>query len=363
MWKVAIVNRHGKRKSEDDLETKTFMKKHKEQSEEKDTMKGVDDGLLLETKSDQDNLISVKAFQEKNGEYLHDCKIVLEVAKKGATYLLPKSDYNLRKESLPFEQNEKPPNVVEEVLFVANLSPQTKTSHMASMWVMALFNLLLLTMQRRRWKRRMIILLLNHMIILHVAKKTPYPPRPKYNLAEKLCYEDYFRLESHLIEEDETVEGLDQSPDFVEAIAIRKRTLFIINIPSKSKISDMYEDYLLIEEEEDEAVKGLEETLDCVKEVDARKKTFFVANLSPRTKISDIIEYFEVAGEVVCVSLIVNHKGKHVGCGFVEFASAKEANKALELRYGEPYPKFFLDVVKAAPYPLLPKYNLAEKLW
>ena len=39
------------------------------------------------------------------------------------------------------------------------------------------------------------------------------------------------------------------------------------------------------------------------------------------------INFFSDIGEVVSVRLIVDHSGKHVGCGFVEFASANEAKK------------------------------------
>ncbi|KAL1204150.1 hypothetical protein V5N11_026647 [Cardamine amara subsp. amara] len=66
---AAKVNLLGKRNLEDDLETKPILKKHKENSEEKKTTKEVADTLqqmeLLETKSDQDNLISVKGATER----------------------------------------------------------------------------------------------------------------------------------------------------------------------------------------------------------------------------------------------------------------------------------------------------------
>lgn len=39
------------------------------------------------------------------------------------------------------------------------------------------------------------------------------------------------------------------------------------------------------------------------------------------------IAFFGDVGEVVGVRLIVDECGRHVGCGFVEFASAKEAKK------------------------------------
>jgi polyadenylate-binding protein len=138
----------------------------------------------------------------------------------------------------------------------------------------------------------------------------------RYCIHHKVWYEDYLRRESLLIEENETEEGLDDTPALVEEFAVRKKTLF-------------------------------------------------VANLSPRTKISHIIKFFKDVAEVVRVRLIVNHRGEHVGCGFVEFASVNEAQKALQKMNGENLRsrEIFLDVVELAPYPLRPKYNHAEKLW
>jgi polyadenylate-binding protein len=118
----------------------------------------------------------------------------------------------------------------------------------------------------------------DHKIFLGVAKTAPYPPRIKYNLAEKLWYEDYLLRDSLLIEEDETVEGLDETPSCVEAVALREKVLIIAHVPR-------------------------------------------------RTKISHIIDFFKDAGQVVNVRLIVDQKGKPFGRGFVEFTSADEAKK------------------------------------
>jgi polyadenylate-binding protein len=144
----------------------------------------------------------------------------------------------------------------------------------------------------------------NNKIFLDVAnKKATYLP-PKYCIDHKVWDKDYRRLESHPIEEDE------RPPNSVEEV-------------------------------------------------------LFVANLSPQTKISDIFDFFNCVGEVVSIRLMVNHEGKHVGYGFVEFASADETKKALENKNGEYLHdhKIFIDVAKTAPYPPGPKYNLVEKLW
>ncbi|RAL48152.1 hypothetical protein DM860_005576 [Cuscuta australis] len=61
--------------------------------------------------------------------------------------------------------------------------------------------------------------------------------------------------------------------------------------------------------------------------------------------------FFKDVGEVYSVRLIVNHEGKHVGCGFVDFTSANSAKKALEKKNGEYLHahKIFLDEAKTAP--------------
>ncbi|EFH44839.1 RNA binding protein [Arabidopsis lyrata subsp. lyrata] len=521
----------GKRKPEYDLETKQpFLKKHKKIS--KETTKGLADSLqqndLLETNSDQANLISVKeaavrkktlfvanlnyetkipniidffkkvgrvvrvrlivnlkgklvgcgfvefasskeakkALRKKNGEYLLDNKIFLDVANKKATYLPPKycidhkvwyKDYR-RGDCLPIEEDETPPEFDEKVLFVSNLSPQTKISDIFDFfnYVGEVVSVRLIVnhegkhvgygfvefasanLTKKALENKNGEYLHNHKIFLDVAKTAPYPPRPKYNLAEKFCYEDYLRRESLPIEEEQT------PPDFVEAVGVSTKTLFVAHLSRKTEISHIinffndvgevvhvrlilnhngkhlgcgfvefgsaneakkayekkngenlndckiflevakiapypppkycidhkvwYEDYLRRESlliEENEAVEGLDEPPVFVEEVAVQKKTLFIANLSHKTKISHIIKFFKDVGEVFRVRLIVNHRGEHVGCGFVEFASANEAKKALQKKNGENLrsQKIFLDVAELAPYPLRPKYNLAEKLW
>jgi polyadenylate-binding protein len=73
--------------------------------------------------------------------------------------------------------------------------------------------------------------------------------------------------------------------------------------------------------------KSDQANLISVKEAAVREKTLFVANLPYETKIPNIIDFFKKVGEVVRVQLIVNLKGKLVGCGFVEFASVNEAEE------------------------------------
>ncbi|XP_010475048.1 PREDICTED: polyadenylate-binding protein 4 [Camelina sativa] len=406
-----------------------------------------------------------KALEKKNGEYLQDNKIVLDVADKGATYLPPKYcidhkvwyEEDLRRESLPIEEEDETPNFVEELLFVANLSPQTKVSDISDFfnYVGGVVSVRLIVNHegkhvgygfvefasakeaKKALEKKNGEYLHDRKIFLNVSKTAPYPPRPKYNLAEKLCYEDYLRRGSFLVEEDGAVDRL------VQAVALRKNTLFVAHLSRKTEISHIidlfkdvgkvvhvrlivnhngkhmgcgfvefasaneakealekkngeylhkckifleaaeialyrppkycidhkvwYEDYLRRESLliEDEAVEGLDETPAFVEEVAVNKKTLFVANLSHETKISHIIDFFKDIGEVCRARLIVNHTGEHVGCGFVEFASADKAKKALQKKNGETlcHHKIYLDVAELAPYPLRPKYNLAERLW
>ncbi|XP_019099691.1 PREDICTED: polyadenylate-binding protein RBP47C-like [Camelina sativa] len=236
-------------------------------------------------------------------------------------------DYLLR-ESFPIEEEETPPDFV-ETLFLANLSPQTKISHIISFFedveVEVVSVRLIVNPEgkhvgygfvefayayeaKKALKKKNGRYLHDRKISLHLAKIAPYSPRPKYNLVEKLWYEDYLRQESLLIEEDEAVEGLDETPNFVEEVAVRKRTLFI-------------------------------------------------SNLSLKTKIPDIINFFGDVGEVLSVRLIVNSWGKRVGCGFVEFASANKAKEALQKKNGGKLQRHYisLDVAEIAPYPLRPK--------
>ncbi|KAG7564944.1 RNA recognition motif domain [Arabidopsis suecica] len=232
-----------------------------------------------------------KALENKNGEYLHDHKIFLDVAKT-APYI----------------------NFFKDVATVVHV--RLGVNHKGKQYGYGFVEFASANEAKKALEKDGEYLL-NRKIYLDVAKADPpsSSPQPKYYIDHKVWYEDYLRQEGLLIEEDEAVEGLDETHNFVEEVAVRKKTLFI-------------------------------------------------ANLSFQTKIPDIISFFKDVGEVFSVRLIVNHRGEHVGCGFVEFASANEAKKALE-KNGRTlhFQYIFLSVAEIAPYPLRPKYNLAEKLW
>ncbi|CAH8277680.1 unnamed protein product [Arabidopsis lyrata] len=369
-----------------------------------------------------------KALEKKNGEYLLHRKIILNVAKIASSLPLPKHciDHKVWYEDcLRRGEDETPPDFAEEVLFVANLSPQTK--------ILDIFD----------FCKDVGEVVSVRLIANHEGKHVgcAFVEFLSANEANKVLEKkngEY--LHNHKIF---LMKGHGETPDFAEAVATRKtKTLFVAHLAPQTIISDIinffkdvgqvvhvrlivnhngkhvgwgfvefasndeaekalekkngeylqdgkifleaakiapfpppkwcidhkvwYEDYLRQESlqiDEDGAVEGLAETPYFVEE--ARKKTLFVANLPPQTNIPKIMYFFKDVGEVVRVRLIVDHRGKHVGCGYFEFASANEAEKALEQKNGKSlrYHHIFLDVAEIAPYPLQPKYNLVEKLW
>ncbi|ESQ28559.1 hypothetical protein EUTSA_v10018369mg [Eutrema salsugineum] len=507
---MAKANPSRKRKPEDDLETKPVLREHRETSEEKVTTKGFADTVqqikgrveLLESKSDQANLISVKetveglgektaarkktlfvdhlhpqtkisdiidffndvgqvirvrltvdgmdeklgcgfvefassneakrALQERNGEYLHDCKILLvDAANRGAAYPPPKfcidhmvwnQDY-LQRESipiLPIKEDETPPDFVEDVLFIANLSPQTNKMVQITRFFKDVGEVVSVRLAVDRMGK--------HLGYGFVEFASAY--EAKMALEEKNG--EYLHDHPILL-----MKGVDQIPDSVEAAAIRNKTVFVANFtPIKKNISDIigffkdvgevvhvrliltrrgrqngfafvefasaneakkalekngeclddrnivvrvvetpypqikycldhnveafarYEDNL--RQAEDAGVKGLDEPSDFVEDVAVLKKTLFVANLSENFKPKYIKRFFKSAGEVVRIRLIVDQWGERVGYAFVEFASANEAKKALKEKNRG---MIFLFEADIAPYPFRLKYDLAEKLW
>lgn len=60
-------------------------------------------------------------------------------------------------------------------------------------------------------------------------------------------------------------------------------------------------------------------------------KTLFVGNLSYSVEKTDVENFFKDAGEVVDIRFSFDHEGAFKGYGHVEFASAEDAQKALEL--------------------------------
>ncbi|XP_019093366.1 PREDICTED: LOW QUALITY PROTEIN: polyadenylate-binding protein, cytoplasmic and nuclear-like [Camelina sativa] len=256
------------------------------------------------------------ALELKNGEYLHDHKI-----------LLMKGHYQT-------------PAFVEEAaitktLFISNLSKTIKISDIINFFkvVGEVAHVRLIAnsqgQEPRPWgfvefasatevEKALVKngeYLHGRKMCLEAAKTVPLSP-PKFCLDHKVWYEDYLRQESLLMGEDEAVKGLYETPNFLEEVAARKNTLFLANLPYDCQI------------------------------------------------IPTIISYFRHVGEIVHVRIMVDNMGEHLGCGYVEFASSNEAEKALlQKKKYLGYMNIFVDVAEIAPpYPVGPKYNLAKKL-
>ncbi|KAJ4879428.1 RNA-binding (RRM/RBD/RNP motifs) family protein [Raphanus sativus] len=75
--------------------------------------------------------------------------------------------------------------------------------------------------------------------------------------------------------------------------------------------------------------------------------------------ISDVIDLFKNVGQVVRVRIMLTfEEGNHAGWAFVEFASADEADKALEEKSGE-----CEVILKKGDAYLPPKYCIDHKVW
>ncbi|XP_013614339.1 PREDICTED: probable RNA-binding protein 19 isoform X2 [Brassica oleracea var. oleracea] len=248
-----------------------------------------------------------KALEKKKNEYLHKRNIFLDVAHKGALHLPPKycidhkvwyqEDY-LQQESLRIQED---PKFAEEatILFVANLSPQTTN-------------------------------------LLHII-----------NFLE----DDGDVVSVRLIVSHE---GKHVGCGFVEFASANQAKKAL-----EKKNGEYLHDYKIL------LMKRRDETPNFVEEVaTVRSKTISVTHFSGQTKISDIINFFKDVGQVVHVRLIVNPKIKHVRLGFVEFASANEAERALEKNGEYLFDRdIYLDFVEEAAYTILSRHCVDHKVW
>ncbi|XP_010495317.1 PREDICTED: polyadenylate-binding protein 2-like [Camelina sativa] len=485
----------GKRNLEDDLENKPIVKRHKDETTAeanlisvKEAVEGLDDGIpipipeavavtnktlfvcrlprrtkvsdIISFFSDVGDVVHVRlmvghrykhcgyafvelasanqvkmALENKYGEYLHGHKILLYMADfKSDSYVLPKycKEYDARFENYIRRERHVGFHYNEKVVVVANLSPYTNISDIKRLFKgMRVVSVRLIVNNQGKHLGYAFV----EFASAHFAKKAL---RKKKNDDNYLHGHKIFLMREH-----------DETPAYVEAVAVQKKTIFVSHVSPQTEISHIinffkdvgevvhvrlisdkkgrhvgfgfvefssdneaekalekkngeylhdrkivldvfeapnhlpkykycidynvwYEDYLrrqesLPLEEENEAVKGvLDETPDLVEPFAVTKKTLFVSGLSCHTTLSHIVTFFEDVGEVVRVRLIVDHRGNHVGCGFIEFASAEEAEEALEKKNGEVLRYFEISLQLAeiaAPYPLPPKYDLVEKLW
>lgn len=76
----------------------------------------------------------------------------------------------------------------------------------------------------------------------------------------------------------------------------------------------------------------------------------FVGNLSYRTLESDLQDYFSQAGVVTSCNLMLDkYTGKSRGFAFVEYSTAEEANRAVEMFHGKEFQGRALTVNIARP--------------
>ena len=76
----------------------------------------------------------------------------------------------------------------------------------------------------------------------------------------------------------------------------------------------------------------------------------FVGNLAYQTMENDLQEYFSQAGVVTSVNLMLDKfTGKSRGFAFVEYGTAEEANKAVEMLQGKEFQGRTLTVNIARP--------------
>ena len=76
----------------------------------------------------------------------------------------------------------------------------------------------------------------------------------------------------------------------------------------------------------------------------------FVGNLSYQTMENDLREYFSQAGVVTTVNLMLDKvTGKSRGFAFIEYATAEEANKAVEQFHNQDFQGRALTVNIARP--------------
>ncbi|RID74897.1 hypothetical protein BRARA_B01973 [Brassica rapa] len=376
------ANLLGKRKPEDGFGTELVLKKHKEKFEEKETE------ARVELLSDEANSVQFSLLENEAN------LISVEGLDEG-----PEEAAELKK-----------------TLFVAHLPPQTKIRDIIRFFndVGQVVRVLLqathkgkcvgegfvefasANQAKKALEKKKNEYLHKRKIFLDVAHKGALCLPPKYCIDHKVWYqEDYLQQESLRIQEN---------PKFSEEATV----LFIANLsPQTTKIlhiinfledvGDVVSVRLIVNHEgkhvgygfvefasANQAKKALEnkngeylhdhkiflmkrrdETPNFSEAVaTVRNKTICITHFSGQTKISDIINFFKDVGQVVHVRLIVNPKIKHVRLGFVEFASANEAEKALEKNGEYLYDRdIFLDFVEEATYTILSRHCVDHKVW
>ncbi|CAH8352075.1 unnamed protein product [Eruca vesicaria subsp. sativa] len=245
------------------------------------------------------------ALKIKNGEYLHDHEILLMK----------------RPEETPHVAAETVSTVRDKTLFYCNISKQTKISDIINFFkdVGEVVHVRLMVGQmvgvlgsgyvefasateaEKVMEKKNGEYLNKRQVYLAFAKEASPRSQAKY--------EDYLQRESLLLQEDAAVQEHDETPDFVEEVSSRTKTVF----------------------------------------ADLSKKKNLVGN------IPKVISFFEDGGEVASVRVIVDRWGINRGCCCVEFATGTEAREVMQIKK-QGY-KIYVKRPEIAPYPFRPKYE------
>ncbi|KAJ4917742.1 RNA-binding (RRM/RBD/RNP motifs) family protein [Raphanus sativus] len=412
------ANLLGKRKPEDGFGTDPVLKKHKEKSEEKEIEARVEQLLsdekattTLETRKGsfavESNLISVQGLDETPAETV-ETEPIQEPKKTLFVSHLPA--YTKISDVLCFFQNVG--QVVRVRLVVDNRGVFTGD---------AFVEFASTDQANKALKEKKCDKFQNwRNIVLGVADKgegAPFFP-PKYCIDHKVWYleeeEDYLQQEG---EEEEDVDYLQQESlpieeeeeeDETPPNAEEDSVLFMANLsPQTTKISQIIKFFkyiggvvsvrLIVNQQRKHVGYAFVEFVDAkranlalknkngeylhdheiflMKRVEedtphsaetattVRDKTLFVDHLSTKTRISNIINFFKDVGEVVHVRLMVDKSTALMRSGYVEFASAAEAEKAMEEKNGKYLNRRKLYLAFVKEHSRIFKYCIDHKVW
>ncbi|KAG5409893.1 hypothetical protein IGI04_006212 [Brassica rapa subsp. trilocularis] len=315
------ANLLGKRKPEDGFGTELVLKKHKEKFEEKETE------ARVELLSDEANSVTVETEPILKG-----------IREEKETAIGFSDEIKGRVELLENEANLISVEGLDEGPEEAAALEKKKNEYLH--------------------KRK---------IFLDVAHKGALCLPPKYCIDHKVWYqEDYLQQESLRIQENPNINFLEDVGDVVSVRLIVNHEgkhvgYGFVEFASANQAKKIKHVRLGFVEfaSANEAEKALEKNGEYLYDRD-----IFLDFVEEATyTILSSINIFKRVGEVVRVRLIVDHRGESLGCGFVEFASAEEAKKAVQEKSGC---AIYVKVAEKAPYLFRPKCNLAdlaEKLW
>ncbi|CAH2066823.1 unnamed protein product, partial [Thlaspi arvense] len=376
-----------KRTLEDDLETKPVLKKPKEISEEKETAKEQTEGSLelSETKSDQATFISVKIYDV--GQVV---RVRLKVTRKRIHRTVAFVEFASADEAKKALEKTKGESLLDRQIFldVANkgggcLPPKEIDSYFGDLFIIKFFKdvgkvvsvRLIVDQEGKRLGYGFVEFASAHEANINFFKDVGEVVHVRLMVHHKVRHVDFGFVEFASAEEakkalekknGEYLHNRDVVLDVVKTSPYPLRSKYI-DFPC---YGDLFPSLLVLHRSQ--------ATLICSFVLGA---SFFMTDNFILRFYS--INFFKGVGEVVGVRLIVDDEGEHVGCGFVEFASADEAMMVRGVYSNDA--KYFSIHLKsiavhkknnrwiyvnmaeiASPYPFRPKYNLhklAKKLW